>query len=101
RQAGRRRSPLRRGGERARPRARRRVRDESLSKGATMNAVLPEKAPKALFIALDSADPDRIRGWAEEGILPTFRSLLGRARWGPVENVPGIYVGAIWTCFYT
>jgi predicted AlkP superfamily phosphohydrolase/phosphomutase len=66
-----------------------------------VNTNVSEKATKIFFLALDAVDADLIRGWASEGLLPTFRSLFERARWGVVDNVPGLYVGAVWTNFNT
>jgi predicted AlkP superfamily phosphohydrolase/phosphomutase len=57
--------------------------------------------PRVLFLGLDAMDPDLTRQWAEAGILPTFRSLFERATFGPTENPPGLFVGAVWPSFFT
>jgi predicted AlkP superfamily phosphohydrolase/phosphomutase len=56
---------------------------------------------RVLFIAVDAGDKDLILKWAEEGFLPTFRSLRERAAWGPTANPTGLFVGAIWPSFWT
>ncbi|MFB2935946.1 alkaline phosphatase family protein [Aerosakkonemataceae cyanobacterium BLCC-F154] len=56
---------------------------------------------KILFIGLDAADKDLITQWANEGLLPTFKSLFGKAAWGITNNPIGLYVGAIWPSFAT
>lgn len=57
--------------------------------------------PRMLFLCLDAMDRDLVLQWANEGILPTFRSLLGRGTFGPTLNPPCLYVGAVWPSFFT
>lgn len=56
---------------------------------------------RVVCIALDAADKDLILTWAQDGLLPTFRSLRDRAKWGVVQNPPGLYAGAVWPSFFT
>jgi predicted AlkP superfamily phosphohydrolase/phosphomutase len=56
---------------------------------------------RVLFVGLDAMDPDLILQWAKAGTLPTFRSLFERAAYGPTENPPGLFVGAVWPSFFT
>jgi predicted AlkP superfamily phosphohydrolase/phosphomutase len=56
---------------------------------------------RLLFIAVDAGDKDLICEWAEQGLLPTFRSLRERAAWGPTANSTGLFVGSIWPSFWT
>ncbi|HEY9852805.1 MAG TPA: alkaline phosphatase family protein [Leptolyngbyaceae cyanobacterium] len=56
---------------------------------------------KILFIGIDAADKDLITQWANEGLLPTFKSLFERAAWGITKNPIGLFVGAVWPSFWT
>ncbi len=56
---------------------------------------------RVLFIAVDAGDKDLIGQWADEGHLPTFRSLSERGAWGPTANPVGLFVGSIWPSFWT
>jgi len=56
---------------------------------------------KIVFLGIDAADKDLILGWAEAGILPTFRSMLDCGLSGVTSNPPGLFVGAVWPSFWT
>lgn len=56
---------------------------------------------KILFIGIDAADKDLITRWANEGLLPTFKSLFEKAAWGITNNPFGLFVGAVWPSFWT
>jgi predicted AlkP superfamily phosphohydrolase/phosphomutase len=56
---------------------------------------------RVLFIGVDAADKDLILEWSDQGLLPTFRSLLERSAWALTKNPTGLYVGAIWPSFWT
>ena len=53
---------------------------------------------KILFIGLDGADRDLILQWVDEGLLPTFQSLLQKGAWGITQDPPGIN-GCHWPTF--
>jgi predicted AlkP superfamily phosphohydrolase/phosphomutase len=57
--------------------------------------------PKILFLGLDAMDRDLIFQWADAGVLPTFRSLMERGTFGPTQNPPALFVGAIWPSFFS
>lgn len=57
-------------------------------------------ANKVLVIGLDSMEKDLVLQWANEGILPNFKSLLERATWGLTENPVGLVSGGTWSSFY-
>jgi predicted AlkP superfamily phosphohydrolase/phosphomutase len=56
---------------------------------------------RVLFLAVDAGDWDLIRGWSDEGWLPTFRSLRETSAWGVTSNPTGLFVGAVWPSFWT
>jgi predicted AlkP superfamily phosphohydrolase/phosphomutase len=56
---------------------------------------------RVLVLAVDAGDKDLILGWAREGVLPTFRSLLETSAWGQTQNPVGFFVGAVWPSFFT
>jgi predicted AlkP superfamily phosphohydrolase/phosphomutase len=53
---------------------------------------------RILFIGLDGADRDLILQWVDEGLLPTFQSLLQKGAWGITQDPPGIN-GCHWPTF--
>lgn len=57
--------------------------------------------PRILFLGLDAMDRDLVLQWANAGILPTFRSLSAQGAFGPTQNPPGLYVGTVWSSFFT
>lgn len=56
---------------------------------------------KVIFVGLDSAEPDLLLRWSDEGILPTFRALQEKGIWASTFNPPRIYSGAVWPSFNT
>ena len=56
---------------------------------------------KVLFLAIDAGDKCLIRKWADDGTLPTIRSLLERGLVGDTESLEGLYEGATWPSFST
>jgi len=71
-------------------------RNREQGKGAVVTS-----CTKVLFIAVDAADKDLIKAWADDGSLPVFSELFRQAAWSVVDNPPGLYVGAVWPSFYT
>jgi len=59
------------------------------------------RAPKFLFVGLDSMDANLALQWAERGELPALAALRDRAVWGPTRGPDGFYVGGIWPSFNT
>jgi predicted AlkP superfamily phosphohydrolase/phosphomutase len=56
---------------------------------------------RILLIGFDSLDKDLLLQWAEDRILPTFRTLLHDATYGLTANPPGLYGGTVWPSFIT
>ena len=56
---------------------------------------------RVLAIGLDAAEPSLLLRWAADGTLPVLAGLLERSAHGPIENPPGLYVGAVWPSFWT
>jgi len=60
-----------------------------------------DRLTKVLFIGLDSAEPELIRQWMEEGLMPTFRSLHERGAWSDMSNPPGLGNSTLWSTLAT
>ena len=56
---------------------------------------------RVLVLAGDALDDVLVRRWAAEGVLPTFRRLMGEGTWATTLNPVGLYVGALWASFST
>ena len=56
---------------------------------------------KLIFIGFDSSEPDLVCQWAEQGLLPNTRELLGRGAWGSVSIPRGMGNGAVWPTLFT
>lgn len=56
---------------------------------------------RVLLFGFDALDPDLVLRWAQDGRLPTFRSLMERGCFGPTTNPRGLLVGAVWPSFFT
>ena len=56
---------------------------------------------RVLVLAGDALDDVLVRRWADEGVLPTFRRLMGEGTWATTLNPVGLYVGALWASFST
>ena len=58
-------------------------------------------SPRVLFLGIDSAEPNLIRQWCEDGTLPTLQRLRNDGAWRQSENLPGIGSDATWTSLWT
>jgi predicted AlkP superfamily phosphohydrolase/phosphomutase len=56
---------------------------------------------RVAVIGLDAFDPGLLRSWARAGKLPTIAGLLAAGVCVPVQNPPGLYVGAVWPTLFT
>lgn len=57
---------------------------------------------RQLFVAgFDALDAGLVRTWAEAGLLPTFRALLGSSAWCAFEIPPQYSSGMIWPSINT
>ena len=58
-------------------------------------------APRVFFFGIDSAAPDLIARWSEEGLLPHFRSLVEHGTSARAALPPLLGSGTMWTSIYT
>lgn len=56
---------------------------------------------KVVLLGICAANRDLLTGWAEEGLLPNYKSAMARGLVAPVESMPGFYVGTTWPSFTT
>jgi predicted AlkP superfamily phosphohydrolase/phosphomutase len=54
-----------------------------------------------VMIGLDSADPELLLRWIDEGRLPNLRTIRDRGVWGRLSTPPGLGDDAAWATFYT
>ena len=57
--------------------------------------------PRVLFLAIDSAEPELLRKWADDGSLPTIKSLYESGVSGDSENFAALGSDAMWTSLWT
>ena len=58
-------------------------------------------APRVLFLAIDSAEPELLRRWSEDGSLPTLKTFYENGAWGNSQNFPAVGSDACWTSLWT
>lgn len=56
---------------------------------------------RVAMVAFDAMDPDLTRRLAADGRLPAFQALFETAARRPVRNPPGLFVGSLWSTFFT
>jgi predicted AlkP superfamily phosphohydrolase/phosphomutase len=56
---------------------------------------------KVVMIGLDACDPALAQRFAKDGLMPNLARLLETGARAPVENPPGLYVGALWVSYGT
>jgi len=56
---------------------------------------------KTLLVALDACDPQTVRSMVARGKLPTLARLLDEWASCEVRNPYGLFVGTLWTTFFT
>jgi len=56
---------------------------------------------RALFLGLDSAEPDLIRKWCQSGDLPVLASLQKESVWGGTTTPAGFGNGVVWPSLFT
>lgn len=61
---------------------------------------MPEKR-RVLLIALDSAEPELMMAWQQQGLMPNLKTLLESGAWSRVSTTPGFGAGAMWPSVYT
>lgn len=57
--------------------------------------------PRVMVIGLDGATFDLIRPWAQDGKLPTFRSLMEEGCWGELTSTIPPFTAPAWCSFAT
>jgi predicted AlkP superfamily phosphohydrolase/phosphomutase len=53
------------------------------------------------MLGFDAMDPRITERMAQEGRLPAFRELFHAAGRRPIRNPPGLFVGSLWSTFFT
>jgi predicted AlkP superfamily phosphohydrolase/phosphomutase len=57
--------------------------------------------PSVVVLGFDAMDPVLTEQMAREGALPGFRSLFDSASQRRIRNPPGLFVGSLWSTFFT
>lgn len=57
--------------------------------------------PRVLLIGLDAADPALLVEWARADRLPVLGELIGKALVAELEDLPGLWTGAVWPSLIT
>ena len=60
-----------------------------------------EIEPRVVVIAFDSADPELLLRWSQDGTLPTFAKLFDEGGWGRVDNDIANVSGTVWQSFHS
>lgn len=60
-----------------------------------------QRGNKVLFIGLDSAEPELLLRWANDGTLPVLHGLLQRSAWCEATAPRGFGNGVVWPSLYT
>jgi len=58
-------------------------------------------ASKTLFIGLDGAEPQLLRDWADQGLLPNLKQVLDRYCCRPIVSPAGFGDGGLWSSLVT
>ncbi len=53
------------------------------------------------MLGFDAMDPAITASMAAQGRLPAFKELLGNATAAPVIKPVGLFVGSLWSTFFT
>jgi len=56
---------------------------------------------RVVLLGFDAMDPEIVHSMAADGRLPAFAALLEDAARAPVRNPPGLFVGSLWSTFFT
>ncbi len=68
---------------------------------ARVGGAMSERRSSVVMVAFDAMDPAITEQLVSEGRLPTFRELFKTAARRRVRNPPGLYVGTLWSTFFT
>ncbi len=61
----------------------------------------PSGSPRVVLLGFDAMDPQLTRAMAAAGHLPAFAELLGSCAQAPIRNPAGLFVGSLWSTFFT
>ena len=56
---------------------------------------------RVLIVTFDSAEPQLVRQWARQGLLPSLNQLLSDGDFRDIENFAGFGNGVFWPSIYT
>jgi predicted AlkP superfamily phosphohydrolase/phosphomutase len=56
---------------------------------------------RVVMLGFDAMDPALTEQMADDGRLPAFRELFHSAAKCPIRNPPGLFVGSLWSTFFT
>jgi predicted AlkP superfamily phosphohydrolase/phosphomutase len=59
------------------------------------------RANRVVMLGFDAMDPELTQLMADRGELPAFRELLRSSARRQVKNPPGLFVGSLWSTFFT
>lgn len=62
---------------------------------------MTQSAHRVMMLGFDAMDPAITQLMAERGELPAFRELFRSAARCPIQNPPGLFVGSLWSTFFT
>ncbi|MEA2159847.1 MAG: hypothetical protein QOD66_2227 [Solirubrobacteraceae bacterium] len=62
---------------------------------------MTEAHTRILMLGFDAMDPTLAEQLADDGHLPAFRELFRSAGRRPIRNPPGLFVGSLWSTFFT
>jgi predicted AlkP superfamily phosphohydrolase/phosphomutase len=62
---------------------------------------MSERQNTVVMLGFDAMDPVLTEKMANEGRLPAFRELFKSAARRPIRNPPGLFVGSLWSTFFT
>jgi predicted AlkP superfamily phosphohydrolase/phosphomutase len=62
---------------------------------------MSERRKRVVMLAFDAMDPVLTEQMANDGRLPAFREVFTSASRHPIRNPPGLFVGSLWSTFFT
>ena len=62
---------------------------------------MTDRGGTVVVVGFDAMDPAITEQMAKEGRLPAFRELFSSAARRPIRHPPGLFVGSLWSTFFT
>src|SRR5947209_2929792 len=62
---------------------------------------MSDRQRRVVMLGFDAMDPAITERMAAAGRLPAFRELIESAARRPIRNPPGLFVGSLWSTFFT